>query len=466
MQIALANDFAPRAADRGRWARLWGAVRSMFGAREIVRAGRASVTRPRQLPAAAPIGEQQARELTNGGAWQDHPGYGCTPARVVQHFRQAESGDPTGQCDLFDDLIERDATLRNLFEQRELAVAGKPSTIQAGGPGEVEERAARVLASAHASLELIATLQHQLAANRHGWAATEIDWETRRIDGRDYVVPVWYANVPARRFKIDTARNELRLVTAAAPAGEPLRPGKWLVTVRPGPLARAGLMRTAVWPALWKSFSTRDWLSYAEMFGIPLVQAIYDDISPTDDDSRQVAEEIVQRIGSSGGAVTPKTVEVKVHQVHGADNSGTHGSLIALANAELSKLINGATLANDNAGSGGASYALGAVHASTRYDLVVADAARLAEAWHRCVAVPFMRFNDLEGHAPRLGLQIVPELNPKTRLECADLMRNKLGIDVSISQLRNEQGFREPLGPDDAAPGAPAKAAPPAPGAA
>ena len=228
--------------------------------------------------------------------------------------------------------------VRNLLDQRELAVAGKPYTIQAGGPGNVEEMAARVLAAAHDDLETIATMQHQLGANRYGWAASEIDWDVRTIDGRDWVVPVWFANVPARRFRIDTRLNELRLTTEASPQGEPLRPGKWMVTTRPGSLARAALLRTAVWPALWKSFSARDWLVYAEMFGVPLVQAIYQDLDTggdgaTDDSARATAEEIVRRLGSSGGAVTPKSVEVKIHETRGADNCGTHGALIALAGA-------------------------------------------------------------------------------------------------------------------------------------
>ena len=80
-----------------------------------------------------------------------------------------------------------------------------------------------------------------------------------------------------------------------------------------------------------------------------------------------------------------------------------------------------------------------------------------------------MRFNDLRGKAPLLRLQIVRDLDPKTQVEIADILKNKLGIDVSQSQLRQVLGTREPSGPNDAAPGAPkapAPAAPPSGGAA
>lgn len=450
-----------RPAAPGALGRLWASLRSFF----VEDAGRASLTRPLALPADAPFG-QQARN-SKRSAWQDHPGYGVNPQRVIALFREAEAGSPAAQCDLFDDVIERDSTLRSLLEQRELAVAGKPHMIQAGGPGDVEALAAAVLSEAHEDLDTITMLRHQLGAARYGWAATEVDWDLRVINGREWVVPVHLANVPARRFRVDVDTNELRLVTDAQPQGEALRTGKWLVSRRPGPLARAGLMRTAIWPSIWKSFSARDWLVYAEMFGVPLVQAIYDDTGAmggeaADAEARLVAEEIVRRIGSSGGATTPKSVEVKVHETRGADNSGTHGSLIALANAEMAKLINGATLTSDNAGSGGASYALGAVHASTRYDLVVADAGLLEEAWRRHVARPFMVYNGLTGRAPRLGLQIAPEVAPKTFLECADLAANKLRLPLSASQIRRNTGLREPIDSADEVTGTPDPAPAPA----
>lgn len=375
-------------------------------------------------------------------------------------FRDAESGFPVTQCDLFDDLIENDCTLRNLFDQRSQAVAGKPHVVQAGGPSSDDELVARVLAAALERLPLIEFFEHQLTFNRYGWAASEIDWGELEFEGRRWIVPVWLAHVPARRFRIDTRTDELLLVTDAKPEGERLAPGRWVVTRGRGTLARASLMRSAAWPALWKRFSTRDWVVYSEMFGIPLVQATYDDTDAmgggaTDVDSRAVAEEIVRKIGSSGGAVTPKSIEVKIHDAgRDVDSSSTHGNLIRFANAEMSKLINGSTLANDNAGSGGASYALGEVHATVRWDNVVSDASRLEESIRTQIFVPFLRFNAMESvKASRMRIQVVRDLSPKVRLECADIARNKLGIPVSISQIRQDASFREPLNPEDSAPG-------------
>lgn len=427
-------------ATRDRWyQRLWGLL---------------SMQRARALGPTAPAG-QQARELP-GENVQQHPGYGITVERVVAVYGLAEAGAPRLQCDLFDDIIEGDCHLRSLFEQREQAVAGKPFVIQPGGATDEDKLAAQVLALALGRLPMIGFFLHQLGANRYGWGATEIDWGLLEHEGRTWVVPVWLANVPARRFAIDTTTNTLRLLTAAQPGkGEELVPGKWVVTTRPGPLARASLMRTGTFPACYKRFGTRDWVIYSHKFGLPLVVAQYDEAGPgddkgaADDATRQVLTEVVKNIGQDGGAVLPSSTKVSVHDAaRGADASKTQGALIAHCNAELSKLVNGSTLANDNAGSGGASYALGEVHASVRWDNVQFDAAQVEEAVRTQLAAAFVEFNGLAAAAPLLRIQVVRDLTPKVRAEVTDIYINKLGGEASRTQVAEELGYRPPL--DDA----------------
>jgi phage gp29-like protein len=421
-----------------------------------------SMQRARALGPAAPSG-QQARELP-GENMQGHPGHGVTVASVVAIYAQAEAGWPLQQCDLFDDMLEGDCHLRSLFEQREQAVAGKPYVVQAGGAAEQDKLAARVLAAAMSRLPLIRFFLHQLSANRYGWGASEIDWGLFDFEGRLWVVPIWLANVPARRFKIDVRTNTIRLLTVSEPSkGEELVPGKWIVTARPGPLARAALMRTATFPACYKRFGTRDWVIFSHKFGLPLVTAQYDEIGAgddkgaADDATRQVLTELVRNVGQDGGAVLPKSVDIKVHEAGRAgDASKTQGGLIGYCNAEMSKLINGSTLANDNAGSGGASYALGEVHASVRWDNIQFDAACVEEAFRTQLAAAFVEFNDLNCAPPLLRIQVVRDLTPTVRANVTDTYVNKLGGKASRTQLAEELGYRDPLDGDDVLPGAPA----------
>jgi phage gp29-like protein len=434
-----------------------------------------SLARPRPGGTMPPLGSD-ARDIRSYDALIEHPGYSITPAGIYAVFRQAEMGEPRLQCALFDDLIEGDCHLRNLFDQRDQAVAGKPWVIQADGAEGDSELAARVLSIALRRLPMMPTFLHLLGCNRYGYACAEIDWGVAVIEGRTWIVPTWITPVPARRFKISTFTlapgqteggvDELRLYAdITRPQGDALRPDKWLVMRRNGQLARAGLMRSGAWPAMGKRLGFRDWMIYSQRFGLPLPIVTYKKDESPDDAEIDLAEEVVRRIGSDGGAVMPDSLTLDFKEATTlANNEKSHGGLIGECNAEMSKLVNGSTLSNDSANNTGASYALGGIHDEVRWDNVVFDAEMLQEVFRTQLFAPFMRFNALNGNAPLMRLQVVRDLDPKTRIECADVLVNKLGIKVSVSQLRQEAGFREPNGDGDAAEGVPV--APAAPGVA
>ncbi len=205
-----------------------------------------SLQRPRPFSSSAPRG-QDARDLLFYDAAINHPEFGVTPASILGAFRTAEAGDPTQQSDLFDGLVEGDCHLRSLFEKREQAVAGKPRVIQAGDASSEAQLAAEVLRIAHEGLPLVDVFEHLLKYNRHGYSACEIDWGIRRIGGRDWIVPTWYAPVPVRRFRINAGAlgllnggglDELRLITDYRRAlGDPLRTGKWFLLRRSGTMS-------------------------------------------------------------------------------------------------------------------------------------------------------------------------------------------------------------------------------------
>ena len=427
---------------------------------------RLSIVREGALPARAPTGSR-ARALTSD-SYVDHPGYGLTPDRVVQLYRLAELGHTQPQCDLFADVVENDASLRNLIEGRGQAVWGKESSIVADGADLDAELAAEVLGTALADLPFVDAIAHQTEFNPIGWAATEIDWTATAINGRIWIVPTWFANVEARRFCVEPTTDELRLITGTglASQGEPLERGKWWVTRRHGArLARAGLMRTATWLALWRRYATRDMVVWLEKYGLPLALVKYDEA--TEDNAKAIAYEILDNIGNDGGAAVPKAIDVEVVKAENANGESPHAALLEWSAGELARLFNGGTLATTEGGGkeGGGSYAQARVHASIRWEAVLGDAERIQDSFRRCVAVPFMRYNGLAGRAPMLEIQVVRDQAPSDLLSAAVLLEQQLGIKVSQSQLRRIIGLRAPVGAGDAAPGptVPGGAAPPAP---
>ncbi|TMQ19686.1 MAG: DUF935 family protein [Deltaproteobacteria bacterium] len=319
-----------------------------------------SLQRPRPFGTIAPRG-QDARDLLFYDAAINHPEFGVTPASILAAFRAAEAGDPTQQNDLFDGLIEGDCHLRSLFEKREQAVAGKPRVIQAGDDTADGQFGAEVMRVAMSRLPLVEVFEHLLKYNRHGYSGCEIDWGIFRLGGRDWIVPTWFTPVPVRRFRINAGTlglmnggglDELRLITDyRRPLGDELRTGKWLLLRRSGTaLARSGLMRTGVWPAMGKRYGFRDWLVWMEKYGQPTPLAKYDE--DADDTSKDVAAEIIRSIGETNGAIAPKSIEVEFAEAKRFGDSGSvHQSEIDHCNAEMSKLVNGSTLTNDNKGS-------------------------------------------------------------------------------------------------------------------
>lgn len=424
-----------------------------------------SARRPAPIPGSAPFG--QVTHDLYFDAFITHPGFEANAQTLIYAFREAEAGNPLRMFDLFADLLEPDCHAVSLFEKRNEAVSGKPFVIQAGGEGGDAELAAHVLRVVFGDQPMVETFQHLLGFNKDGHAAAEMDWTVRIVDGRPFIVPSCFTGVPARRFlysniALDGVDNELRLYAdIKRPRGDALTPYKWIVvkrdnTTRLGCLA---MMRNLAWSMLGKRYSTRDWIKFSARFGRPLPVARYDQTA-SDDQSKDIAREVIANIGNDVGAAVPKSIDFDFKEVKGVDNSKTHGGLIAHCNAEMSKRVNGSTLTSDNAAGGGGSYGLGDVHDAVRWEAVQYDAERLETAFNTQVFAPFMRFNGLTGPMPQMKIQVVRDLDPNTRIDVMTKAVNLLGVEASKSQVRQELGIREPTNPADKVPGAPVGAEP------
>jgi len=372
-----------------------------------------------------------------------HPGFGLTPQKVVQCYRQAECGWPERQVDLFEDIIENDGHLRSVIEARTLAVAGKPWSVMPGGNEPIDIAAAQILNDALEETNFGEAIGAVLGARYYGYSATEIRWEDVGGD----VVPTWFVPIPFRRIRFDD-QDQPRIVNGMNGfETEALEPGKWIYARNTGPLtsvtARSGLMRTATWFALWKRWSWRDWVIYAEKFGIPLVIGRYQADSGSTDADKAALEDIVSDIGEAGSAVMSDKTEVEIREAQrGGDSNGLHINIVKESNNEISKLITGSTLTVESGGPG--SFALGKVHESRAFDLVVSDADLVAKRFAMDLARPFLRFNGLEGaRVPRLNIAVTREVDPLTRAQIVEKLHG-MGLPLDTEQLRNEFQIKAP----------------------
>lgn len=421
----------------------------------LTKGGKLLLDDPRPIPNKAP-NKRQALDFPAYDRRQSHPGTGLEPERVWHIFRAAEHGHLECQADLFDDIVESDGHLRSLIEGRIVAVAGKDWVIQPGGSDPASIKAAEALEEALTDgLDFVELLEHQLTAPYYGFACSEIIWGLRD----NLVAPTRFIDVPHRRFRIGE-KGDLRLVTKNERYnGEELKAGKWIISkARHASLARAGLLRTAAWWALFKRMSVRDWVVYAEKFGLPYITGRYQ--QSASDESKAVLAQVVEDLGSDGYAVLSDEVDVAIHDIGTRmGDDAVHPALIGLCEAQMSKLIYGATLTNDSGGSG--SWALGKVHQGRSFALEQADASRFQHVFRKHISAPFVKYNNFgKARPPRLKIQISQELDPKTRAQVASILVNELGAEIDGKQLMDELGFRRPAIEDDTLRGAQPQKAP------
>lgn len=375
----------------------------------------------------------------------EHPEHGLTPMGIVSIFAEAEEGNPERQCRLFRGIIETDAHLRNLVESRIAAVTGKEWLTQPGGSSTIEIEAAERLQVALRNLDgFQATMEHILEAVPFGYAFAEVVW--KRVDG--YFVPVHIANVPHRRFRFDRMQRPRLATSQFEFDGEPLTPGKWLQWCRTSDeIARAGLMRTATWYSYFKRVSWRDWLVFADRFGIPFVTGQYDE--GTAPDEKDILRRAVREFGKEGAAVFSKMSDIIVTAVNSGESGsdGVHDAIIRAANNEMSKLMAGSTLTSDTGVAG--SYAQASVHADRAFDLVQRDERGLASAIHAGICRPFVAYNyGPDVKAPLFAVRVVRQVDPVSRMKILTDAQ-EMGIELSVQQIRDEHNIKPPMNDSD-----------------
>jgi phage gp29-like protein len=397
--------------------------------------------RPDGYGARAPKGLVSPLTLPYWDRYSAHPGEGLTPRTVVTIFHQAEYGFPQEQCDLFEDIIQSDGHLRSQLDTRRDSVAGKEWIIQAGGDAPEDHRAAVLLEEAIQQVENFGEMmEHQLSCPAYGYAATEILWAP---GANGAIAPIWFANVPHRRFIFDSNDQPL-LISPDNYAGIPLEPGRFLFSKRYGRVTvAAGLLRTAVWWALWKRMSIRDWVAFAERFGIPLAIGKYRDDMP--EIEKKAVRDAVAMIGKDGYAAFSESGQIEFAKADGGSSSDVHPALASFCNAEMSKLITGATLTSGEGTSAG-SYALGRVHENVSFNLIMSDAKRLGDWFAQQIGRPFCRWNKIDGRPPRLRIHVVREVDPQVRMDIISRAANEIGLKLDEDQIRQEFQLKIPVG--------------------
>lgn len=128
------------------------------------------------------------------------------------------------------------------------------------------------------------------------------------------------------------------------------------------------LAKAAPW-VIYKRNTAADWAQFAEIFGMPIREYIYE---TDDDDARQRAIDDAENTGSLGVLIHSKDSDMRLIESGSKTGSAElYEGLVERANNEISKLILGNTLTTEASSTG--TQALGTVHKKVEDRLTMAD---------------------------------------------------------------------------------------------
>ena len=339
-----------------------------------------------------------------------HPSRGLTPPKLARILAGAEQGDISAQCDLFDDMEEKDGHIFAEMAKRKRALLGLPFEIQPPvNATRQEQRQAEEARELFRPIPDLEDIIFDLAdAIGHGFACLDISW---RQAGRHWQVASC-EHRPQRWFQV-VGQEDIRLANGR-PEGERLWPFGWVAhkhRARSGHLARAGLHRSLAWPYLFKNFSARDLIEFLEIYGLPLRLGSYP--AGAGEDEKQTLLEAVTHIGHAAAGIIPEGMMIDF-KAPAKGSKDPFEYLIDWCERTPSKVILGATLTSQtDAGSG--AYALGNVHLEVMRDLVISDARQIANTISRDLLYPLAALN-IPGVTPARAPRFVFDTH-----ECEDI---------------------------------------------
>lgn len=257
-----------------------------------------------------PKSTPQTAELAQNTQTHEHPSKGLTPQKLHGILEAAERGDLKAQSELFADIEEKDGHIFSEMSKRKRAVIGLDWRVMP--PPDSTDAERRLAEEVRGWLERLTDFEDMmfdlLDAVGHGFACVEIEWQ--QMGG--LWLPKNFIHRPQGWFKVDGADN-VRLAKQDNPDGEELWAFGWLVhkhRSRSGLLVRGGLMRTLVWPYLFKNYSVRDLAEFLEIYGLPTRLGKY--AVGADETDKTTLLRAVKEIGHNAAGIIPETMNIEL----------------------------------------------------------------------------------------------------------------------------------------------------------
>ena len=206
-----------------------------------------------------------------------------SPRSFKHYMAQAETGDISAQCALFEEMERRDAELDGHLRTRKMGVTSLGYDILPGDDSPAAEQIAVYAREVVAAIGgnpapgaplrgIRAAIFDLLDAVPKGFSVLEIDWETSGSEWR----PARLLFRPQRWFTLgEDGGDGQTFYLKGAGVGEPdipLPPMNFIIhtaQARSGFAWNWSLLRACAAPFVMRQYGVKDWLSFAEVYGMP-----------------------------------------------------------------------------------------------------------------------------------------------------------------------------------------------------
>ena len=371
--------------------------------------------------------------------YSSHPSRGLTPQRLASHLVDAELFDATQFLELAEDMEEKDLHYRAVLGTRKLAVSQLDLTVEAASTSAADVANADLVRAALQRHDVEDVLFDLLDGLGKGYAIAEMIWET---NAKEWMPKCIEWRDP--KFFIYDRENGTTLLLRDGAQWLPLTPYKYLYhrpKSKSGLPIRGGLSRAAAWVWLFKNFSVKDWVVFAELYGQPIRIGRYQ--PGASEDEKALLVRAVSSIGSDAAAVMPQSMMIEFIEAKTSGNTTLYKDLARYLDEQTSKLVLGQTATTEVSADGG-SRALGDVHNEVRRDIQRSDARQLAKTLTRDFVRPIVDLNRGPQTAyPTIKVGLPDELSVLARIKDATSLV-PYGLRISAKEVRDPLGFSEP----------------------
>lgn len=375
--------------------------------------------------------------------FSDHPSRGLTPTKLAAIMVEAERGNLISQCELAEDMEEKDGHVFSELQKRRRVLLGLDWQIVAPRNASKAELADVTMLSE--LMEDRTDIENIVFNMSDGvlksFANQELEWQTiekMRVPQCHWRDPAWFQTNP-------NDRNELRLRDGSYEGAE-LQPFGWIShkhAAKSGYVGRSALARVLAWPYLFKNFSVRDLAEFLEIYGLPLRLGKY----PTgaSDKEKSTLLQAVMSIGHNAGGIIPRGMDIEFQEA--AKGSSTpFEAMMAWCEKTQSKAILGGTLTSQADGKSSTN-ALGNVHNEVRQELRDSDAKQIAATLTRDLIYPLYALNGRSFSGPHRIPRFEFDLSEPDDIESyARFMPAivKMGVPVPVSWITDKLQIPEP----------------------